>query len=205
MEGKDVLHGRLIGLTGPSGSGKSSVSALIREWDDVLVIDADAVAHAVMEDASCRKELVEAFGPAILTGKGTLDRRALAAIVFRDPQKLVRLGEISYPHIIAECIRRANEAFSAGARAAFLDAPTLFESGADRLCNQIVSVVTNRAERLRRILQRDGISPQAAEERMKNQFDDAFYADRSDFVIHNDSDWDHLRDEVERCRLFLNL
>ena len=69
----------------------------------------------------------------------------------------------------------------------------------------IVSVVTPKEERLRRILQRDGITPQAAEARMKNQHEDGFYTARSHFVITNSSDLAHLEKEVERCRRFLCL
>lgn len=201
-----MLSGRVIGLTGPSGSGKTSASALICQWQGVLVVDADAVAHEVMEnDANCRAELVREFSSAILTGEGKLDRKALAAVVFGDPEKLIRLGVITYPHIITACVRHMNDGFAAGMHAAFLDAPTLFESGADRFCEQIVSVITPREERLRRILRRDGITREAAEQRMKNQFEDAYYIERSDFVIHNDSDWEHLKREVESCREFLRL
>ena len=93
----------------------------------------------------------------------------------------------------------------AGCRACVLDAPTLFEAGGDRLCDVIVSVVTPKEERLRRILQRDGITPQAAADRMKNQHEDGFYTARSHFVITNSSDLAHLQNEVERCRRFLVL
>lgn len=199
-------QGRVIGLTGPSGSGKSTVCALIREWPAVFTLNADVVAHEVMaSDADCRRALVEAFSEKILTPDGGLDRSALAAIVFHDPEKLALLGRIAYPYITAECIRRMNMAFACGARAAFLDAPTLFESGGDAICEQVVSVVTPRAMRLERILQRDGITEEQALARMNNQFEDEFYTARSDFVIRNDSDLAHLRKETERCRAFLKL
>lgn len=206
MGDNTMLNGRVIGLTGPTGSGKTSASALICQWKNVLVVDADAIAHDVMEnDVGCRAELVREFSPAILGEGENLDRKALASIVFDDPAKLVRLGVITYPYIITACVRHMNDGFAAGMCAAFLDAPTLFESGADRLCEQIVSVITPREERLRRILRRDGITREAAEQRMKNQYEDAYYIERSDFVIHNDSDWEHLKQEVENCRNYLQL
>lgn len=205
MECAEKILGRVIGLTGPSGSGKSSVSALIRAWERVLVVDADAVAHYVMTQPDCMGELVDAFSSDILAAEGTLNRRALAMVVFGCPEKLEQLGRISYPYILRECTRQMNEAFANGARAAFLDAPTLFESGANRMCREIVSVVSSKEKRLQRILLRDGITEREAEQRMKNQFDDAFYTERSDFVIRNDGNWDTLKQEVERCRLFLQL
>ena len=94
---------------------------------------------------------------------------------------------------------------AAGCRACVLDAPTLFESGGDKLCDVIVSVVTPREERLRRVLERDGITREAAEARMSNQHEDEYYTRRSHFVITNSSDLAHLEKEVERCRRFLCL
>lgn len=195
-----------IGLTGPTGSGKSTVTALMRQWGGVEILDADAIAHEVMESDACKAALAAAFSPAVLTPAGTLDRRALAAVVFSSPASLRRLGEISYPPILAECKKRMEEASRVrGVRACVLDAPTLFESGGDALCDVLVSVVTPRAIRLQRILQRDGITVEAAEARMKNQHEDFFYTYRAHFVIENSSDLAHLRQETERCRRFLRL
>ena len=84
-----------IGLTGPTGSGKSTVTALMRQWGGVEILDADAIAHEVMESDACKAALAAAFSPAVLTPAGALDRRALAAVVFGSPASLRRLGEIS--------------------------------------------------------------------------------------------------------------
>ena len=178
----------------------------MRQWGGVEILDADAIAHEVMESDACKAALAAAFSPAVLTPAGALDRRALAAVVFGSPASLRRLGEISYPPILAECKKRMAEASRVrGARACVLDAPTLFESGGDALCDGLVSVVTPRAIRLQRILQRDGITVEAAEARMKNQHEDFFYTYRAHFVIENSSDLAHLRQETERCRRFLRL
>ena len=136
---------------------------------------------------------------------GTIDRPALAAAVFGEPMELKRLVGITFPLILAECEARMDAAEAAGCRACVLDAPTLFESGGDQLCDVIVSVVTPREERLRRVLARDGITHEAAEARMKNQHEDEYYTRRSHFVITNSSDLAHLEIEVERCRRFLCL
>ena len=136
---------------------------------------------------------------------GTIDRKALGAIVFSRPEELSRLVGITFPLILAECEARMDAAEAAGCRACVLDAPTLFESGGDKLCDVIVSVVTPREERLRRVLERDGITREAAEARMSNQHEDEYYTRRSHFVITNSSDLAHLEKEVERCRRFLCL
>ncbi len=205
MEKREKPNGRVIGLVGPSGSGKSTVSGLMGRWGGVFTVDADAVAHRVMaEDASCLKKLREAYGGEVVTSAG-LDRKKLAEIVFHDGEKLRVLGEITYPFIIAACRDEMDSHFAAGARAVILDAPTLFESGAQWLCDDIVAVVMPREERIRRIVARDHIPREAAEARLSHQFADGYYTDRSAFVIKNDGDLRHLEDEVERCRLFLKL
>ena len=84
---------------------------------------------------------------------GTIDRKALGAIVFSRPEELSRLVGITFPLILAECEARMDAAEAAGCRACVLDAPTLFESSGDKLCDVIVSVVTPREERLRRVLE----------------------------------------------------
>lgn len=193
-----------IGLTGPTGSGKSTVTALMRRWGGIEILDADTIAHEVNNSPACAAAIAAAF-PGTRLPDGTIDRPALAAAVFGEPMELKRLVGITFPLILAECEARMDAAEAAGCRACVLDAPTLFEAGGDRLCDVIVSVVTPKEERLRRILQRDGITPQAAEARMKNQHEDGFYTARSHFVITNSSDLAHLEKEVERCRRFLCL
>ena len=177
-----------IGLTGPTGSGKSTVTALMRRWGGVAILDADTIAHGVNNSPACAAAIAAAF-PGTRLPDGTIDRPALAAAVFGEPMEL----------------KRMDAAEAAGCRACVLDAPTLFESGGDQLCDVIVSVVTPREERLRRVLERDGITREAAEARMSNQHEDEYYTRRSHFVITNSSDLAHLEKEVKRCRRFLCL
>ena len=192
-------------LIGPTGSGKSTVTALMRQWGGVEVLDADAIAHEVNNSPAAAAAIAKAF-PGVRRPDGTIDRPALAAIVFSYPEELQRLVSITFPLILAECENRMEKLSRASrVRACVLDAPTLFESGGDQLCDVIVSVVTPREERLRRVLARDGITREAAEARMKNQHEDEYYTARSHFVITNSSDLAHLEKEVERCRRFLCL
>ncbi len=194
-----------IGLTGPTGSGKSTVTALMRQWGGVEILDADAIAHEVNNSPAAAAAIGAAFS-GVRRPDGSIDRPALAAIVFSHPEELQRLVGITFPLILAECENRMEMLSRASrVRACVLDAPTLFESGGDQLCDVIVSVVTPREERLRRVLARDGITREAAEARMKNQHEDEYYTARSHFVITNSSDLAHLEKEVERCRRFLCL
>ena len=136
-----------IGLTGPTGSGKSTVTALMRRWGGVAILDADTIAHGVNNSPACTAAIAATF-PGTRLPDGTIDRKALGAIVFSRPEELSRLVGITFPLILAECEARMDAAEAAGCRACVLDAPTLFESGGDKLCDVIVSVVTPREERL---------------------------------------------------------
>ena len=176
----------------------------MRRWGGVEILDADTIAHEVNNSPACAAAIAAAF-PGTRLPDGTIDRPALAAAVFGEPMELKRLVGITFPLILAECEARMDAAEAAGCRACVLDAPTLFESGGDKLCDVIVSVVTPREERLRRVLERDGITREAAEARMSNQHEDEYYTRRSHFVITNSSDLAHLEKEVERCRRFLCL
>ena len=140
-----------IGLTGPTGSGKSTVTALMRRWGGIEILDADTIAHGVNNSPACTAAIAAPF-PGTRLPDGTIDRKALGAIVFSRPEELSRLVGITFPLILAECEARMDAAEAAGCRACVLDAPTLFESGGDKLCDVIVSVVTPREERLRRVL-----------------------------------------------------
>ena len=140
-----------IGLTGPTGSGKSTVTALMRRWGGVEILDADTIAHEVNNSPACAAAIAAAF-PGTRLPDGTIDRPALAAAVFGEPMELKRLVGITFPLILAECEARMDAAERAGCRACVLDAPTLFESGGDQLCDVIVSVVTPGEALLRRAL-----------------------------------------------------
>ena len=178
----------VIGLTGPSGSGKSTVSALFSARG-IPVIDADAVYRELLIPPSdCLDELVRVFGNEILCPNGTLNRRALGKLVFSDREALARLNTVAHRHIMAEIHRRIAAFRESGARAVLLDAPQLFEADAARDCDAVVSVLADEATRLSRIMRRDGITERDARLRMNVQYSDAFFRERSDYVLENNGD-----------------
>ena len=188
----------VIGLTGPTGSGKGTIAELFAGFG-LPVIDADTVYHALLEPPSaCLDELVAHFGERILTPLGTLDRRALGAIVFSSEEELSRLNAITHKHVMRKIRTLLEELRSRDTLAAVLDAPQLFEAGADSDCNVIVSVLATPALRLERIMRRDGISEDAAHARMQAQRSDAFFRAHSDYVIENNESPEHLLPTVRR-------
>lgn len=188
----------VIGLTGPSGAGKSTVSRLFASFG-LPVLDADEIYHALLIPPSeCLNDLTAQFGRQILRGDGTLDRPALGRLVFDHPEALERLNAVSHRHVLREVRRRLRTLRDEGVTAAVLDAPQLFESGADRDCSVIVSVLADAELRVHRILLRDGISREDAMRRIRAQRPDSFFRAHSDYVIENNGNAESLLPQVRR-------
>lgn len=188
----------VIGLTGPSGAGKSTVGQIFTSFG-LPVLNADAIYHTLLTPPSeCLSDLTECFGRDILCPDGTLNRPALAAIVFNDPEELDKLNHITHGYVLRDFRRQAKRLREEGVPAAVFDAPQLFESGADRECNIVVSVLANEETRLHRIMDRDGISPERARERIQAQKSDRFFRTHSDYVIENDLGTDNLIPQVRQ-------
>lgn len=178
----------IVGLTGPTGSGKSTVCSTFLK-NGCAVIDADKLAReAVQKGTACLKQLCMAFGDDILNPDGELNRKALAAKAFSTAENTRLLNDITHPSIIAISMQRVKQLISEGYKIIVFDAPTLFESNTDIMCRYIVTVTAPQEVRLSRIMERDGITTEQARLRMKAQHDDVFYTDNSDFVINNDAD-----------------
>lgn len=186
---------KVIGLTGQSGAGKTTVSQIFSK-NGFAVINADKVARKVMEKgSSCLEKTCAVFGD-VKDSDGNLDRKLLASIVFTDMDKKKEYEGIIFPYITEEIEREISDAEKNGDEYILLDAPTLFESGTDSLCSVIVSVICDREVRLARIISRDGITRQQAENRLNSQHSDDFYILRSDYVIANDGTGDELSEKT---------
>lgn len=187
----------MIGLTGQSGAGKTTVSCVFSQ-NGFAVIDADIISREVTEKGQpCLTELSEAFGSDIINLDGTLNRKRLGSIVFSDREKLRQLNGIIYPYIIYRIISRIEELSEEGKELILLDAPTLFEANADDLCDLIISVTADESIRMSRIIARDNITPEAAKKRFESQYSEHFFVNHSDFVIINNKTPDVLAAKAE--------
>ena len=176
---------KIIGLTGGSGTGKGTVAARMRELGAGWV-DADAVYRDL---CAANREMLAALNAAfggVTDETGALDRPKLAKIVFSDPEKLAKLNEITIPYIRAASL----DAMQAQADCPIVlyDAPTLFEAGADDLCEKTIGVIADTETRVQRVMARDGISEEAARARILAQPDDGFYRARCDYILENNGD-----------------
>ena len=160
----------------------------------IEVIDCDTVSRDVVDgEKQLLADLALEFGISILNEDGTLNRRRLGGMVFSDRAKLDRLNDIIFPYIRREVERRVHTLQKRGCRLVVLDAPTLFESGIDADCEEIISVIAPEDLRLNRIMVRDHLSDTEARNRIASQHDDAFFIERSAHVIRNDQDEEALR------------
>ena len=176
----------IVGLTGPSGAGKARFCAAASEFEGVVSIDTDLIARSVVQKGEpCLKELCEAFGERILNPDGTLDRSALASIAFSDEKKHGELNRITHKYILNDVRALLEKAKKDGVKMCIIDAPLLFESGADRMCDVSVAAVAEYSARLRRIMNRDGISEKQAKTRMDAQPNEEFYRRKCSYVIEN--------------------
>ena len=193
----NCTRARVIGLTGQSGAGKTTVSRVFSQ-NGFAVIDADIISREVTEKGQpCLTELSEAFGSNIINSDGTLNRKRLGSIVFSDREKLRQLNGIIYPYIIYRIISRIDELSEEGRELILLDAPTLFEANADDLCDLIISVTADESIRMSRIIARDNITPEAAKKRFESQYSEHFFVNHSDFVIINNKTPDVLAAKAE--------
>ncbi|MBE6741694.1 MAG: threonylcarbamoyl-AMP synthase [Ruminococcaceae bacterium] len=169
-----------IGLTGPTGAGKSHICSEL-ERRGFKIINSDLVARRLTEKGSpLLKELQKAFGEDILENGG-LNRKLLAKRAFESREKTDLLNRIMHPAIIEECKRES-------AVPCVLEAPQLFEAKAENDCYKIICVMASFENRLSRIIKRDNISEEQAIQRINAQFDEKYYINRSDYVIHNDGE-----------------
>ena len=188
-----------VGITGNIGSGKSTVARLF-ELLDVPVFYADQHAQLISESVDVLYEIMKTFGDNAIASDGSLNRKAVAAIVFSDTKKLSELNSIIHPRVKvffnAWCTLHQSSPYL------LHESAILFESGLDYLCDRIILVTSPEEVRIRRVMQRDLLSRQEVITRMNNQWAEARLLSLSDFEIVND-DCASLIEQVVQIDFFL--
>lgn len=185
----------IIGLTGMSGAGKTTACEAFRECG-FAVINCDLTARTVTERGRpALREIALRFGDCLLPD-GELDRRKLGSVVFSSETERLALNKIIYPYIAYEIILEIISYIERGERYILLDAPTLFESGIDGICDKVVSITADMETCVSRITARDGLTPEQARQRLSSQFSEEIYQSRSDHCLKNNGTAEELRKRV---------
>lgn len=186
---------RLIGVTGGSGSGKTTVSDYLAA-QGILTLDCDKIYHELLQTSDTMLAEIRARFPSVFRN-GALDRKMLGTIVFAEPEALRDLNDITHRYVREDIRRRLREYVWRGGTVAVVDAIALFESGLSEDCEFTVGVTAERGERCRRIMARDGISEDYALARIDAQPNDEYYEARCDYLLRNDGSGDELK---AKCR-----
>jgi len=178
----------IIGLTGNIGSGKSMVAQHLKKLG-AEVIDTDQIARNIVEPGKpALAEIVNIFGPGVLNNDGTLNRQALADIIFKDPETREKLNSIMHPRIIRkveENIARYKNYRGPKAPALVIEAPLLFETGMEKLMDEVWLVTVDMPVQLQRIMDRDHVVEEQARHRIASQMSQAAKIKRAHRVIDN--------------------
>lgn len=173
-----------VGITGGIGSGKTIVCQVF-ELFGVPVYYSDEESKKLLDaDAEVKKQIISTFGNAVINEQGNVDRKKLAAIVFADKSKLQLLNGIMHPAVAKhfdEWVKNNSEH-----KYILKEAAILFESGANKLVDKIITVTAPEELKIKRAMKRDNITEEQVKQRMKNQWTDAEKMKLSDFVIYND-------------------
>lgn len=176
----DLTKPFTVGLTGPTGAGKSYVCEIFRQ-KGFKIIDCDKIAHELTaKNAPILTELASEFGEDIVKN-GELDRKLLASRAFDTKEHTKKLNSILHPAIIKRCKEEANGL-------TVLDASQLFEANMQNDCYKIIGVLADEDVRIKRIIARDNITEQQAKLRMSAQFDNDYFIDNCDYIIYNNGE-----------------
>ncbi|HXN02793.1 MAG TPA: dephospho-CoA kinase [Candidatus Dormibacteraeota bacterium] len=187
---------RVLGLTGGIGSGKSMVTQMFARLG-AAVIDADQLAREVVEPGQpALREIAAAFGPDVLLPDGRLDRPKLAGIIFADPAERAKLDAITHPRIRARMDAEV-KARRSGPGVLIVDIPLLYENDRSNSVERVIVVWVDPQTQLRRIRQRDGLSAQAANQRIAAQMPLDSKRARADHVIDNSGSREDTQRQVE--------
>jgi len=187
----------VIGITGPAGSGKSTVSKIIKTIykNKASIIDVDRLGHEVLTYLFIKEKLKENFGDEIFDDNNNISRSKLGEIVFSNKEKLELLNQIVHPEIlkkteqIVKKISNKNDII-------IVDAALLFKIGVDKLCDKIIYVDAPEELRIKRLSENRGIPLK----RSKNIVESQDYKDYKhyDFKIWNAGNFDQLYKEIEK-------
>ena len=190
---------RVIGVTGGVGSGKSAVLNYIEAHFDARIVKADEVGHMLMMPwGKCFEPVVKLFGDWVVREDGSLDRQAIAQIVFKDPEMLKKLNAIIHPEVKKYIVREIERSRKEETEFFFIEAALLLEEKYDEICDEILYIYCEKEVRIERLRRDRGYSDERIRQVMENQLSDEEYEAHCDFQLYNDEDVAHTYLQIER-------
>ena len=187
-----------LGVTGGIGSGKTAACRAFEALGAQVFYADDEAKRLMTEHEGLRADITQAFGAQSYGPDGALNRAYLAEQVFTDPEEVERINALVHPRVFEAFEARKEEAQAAGTRLLVHEAALIFEAGGEAHLDAVAVVDAPEAERIRRVMARDGASESEVRARMAHQLDAAEKRRRADYVIDNSGTKETLRAEVER-------
>lgn len=198
---------KVVGLTGGIGTGKSTAAEYLKEMG-FAHIDADQIGRDITAYGSPMLPVLDnIFGPSgefgkegfdILNKDGSLDRKALASLVFTDMDRKLKLDEVMFKAIIAEVDRQIELLAEKNPDGIMIDAPLLFEAGLDSRCDMVILIVADIDVRIHRVCQRDDATEQEVRNRINSQMSDEEKKLRSHIIIDNSGTLGELEKQLKK-------
>ena len=187
----------VIGITGSSGAGKSTICEILENEYKVKIINADKIAKKLSKKGSNYIiDIISKFGADIVDEEGELKRKKLAEIIYSDPEKREALNECTFKYIKKEIENQIKKAESGVA--VIIDAPLLFECELDKICDKVIGIISKKELQIERIVARDNIDYDQAEKRLNAQKDNEFYINKCDEIIENNNDLEWIEEEIKK-------
>lgn len=178
---------KIIGITGNSGSGKSTISKLISKNYEAKIIDADKIAKEMTKNnGEYLQAIRQAFGNDVIKNN-ELDRKKLADIVFLNRAEKEKLDGLTFEYVVEEIKKELEANQNLDYQYIILDFPLLFESKLDKLCDYTIGVIAPKTEKIKRICKRDKLSKEKALQRLNSQPNDEFFTKNCNTVINNEN------------------
>lgn len=194
---------KIIGITGSSGSGKSTVCEILNEKYNVKIIDADKIAKELLTSGTeYYNDVIIKFGREITDDVGKIDRKKLADLIYNDDKKREMLNNSTFYYVVKEIKLRAKEANNVDI---IIDAPLLFESKLDDICNFTIGVIAKESVQIERIIKRDSISKEQACKRLKAQQTNNFYMSKCTEIIENNNEYIETEKQIEEIAKKYNI
>lgn len=180
----------VIGVTGNSGSGKSEISKILSNKINAKIIDADKVVKELYTPGhEYYNKILELFGNKVLEKNNKLNRNKIAEIIYNNESQREKLNNLTYKYVVDEIKKRVKKEKNINI---IIDAPLLFESKLDEICDITVAVLAEKSLKINRICTRDNIEQKIAISRLAIQKEDSYYQKKADYIVTNNGKKDEI-------------